>query len=68
MIAIKQEIIDQVKKNTRAKTMLAYEFSKHFTTIERWLDVNDPMLTTPAGIRVISEQLEIPESELLTEA
>lgn len=68
MIGIKQEVIDQVKGSTKAKTRLAYEFNKHQSTIDRWLEENNIALTTPMAVKAISEETGTPESEILTEA
>lgn len=70
MQTIKQEIIDKLKSNIRAKAALSYEFNKHQTTVERWIDSNenDSALTTPPALRIISEELGIPQSEILAEA
>lgn len=67
MITIKQEVIDKIKGSQAIKGRLAYEFAKTTKTIDAWLNENDIMLTTAVGLRAISEELNMPESELITE-
>jgi hypothetical protein len=38
MSGIKQDIIERIQNSTKAKTRLAYEFAKHQSTIDRWLE------------------------------
>lgn len=72
MQIIKPEITQKLKTNSKARYRLSYEFDAHMNTINRWLEDNDKgestMLTTPAGLRAIAEELEIPRKELLIEA
>jgi hypothetical protein len=68
MSGIKQDIIERIQNSTKAKTRLAYEFAKHQSTIDRWLEENNLMLTTQTALKAISEELEVAESEILIEA
>lgn len=68
MTKVKQEIIEQIKGSGKAKGRLAYVFAKSTDSIDRWLKNNDIMLTTPMAVKAIAEELEINESEILTEA
>jgi hypothetical protein len=68
MTTIKQEILDRLDGNTKAVARLAYEFGKHQTSIERWIKEKNQLLTTPMAIKAISEELLVPENEILTES
>lgn len=65
MEKIKIEVIEQLKANTKAKNRLAYEFANHIMTIDRWIENNNPMLTTKTALNAISEELGIKEKDLL---
>lgn len=71
MQIIKQQITASMRHNSKALYRLSYEFDKSTNTINRWLELNDQgevtPLTTPMGINAISEEMEIPKNELLTE-
>jgi hypothetical protein len=62
---IKPEVLNQLKSNSKAKARLSYEFNVHAATIVRWIDDANLMLTTAMALRVISEELNINESEIL---
>lgn len=68
MITIKKEVLENLKSNTQVKNRLAYDFIKTTRTIERWMEENDPMLTTAQALKTISEETGIPESDLISEA
>lgn len=65
MTTIKQNVKNLLDANMKAKARLAYEFARHTYTIDRWIEENNPILTTPQAVRAISEELLIPESEIL---
>lgn len=67
MQKVRPEVIKKLDGNVTALNRLAYEFAKHRTTIDRWVRNNDVMLTTAMGVKAIAEELDIPESEVLTE-
>lgn len=67
MITVKPEVIAQIQGNQKAKNRLAYELNKHSMTIDRYLEKNDEILTTKTATVAMSEELGIPESELLTD-
>lgn len=64
-MVIKTEVLEQLKSNQKAKARLAYEFSKHIATINRWLESNDPMLTTVTALNAIKDELGLKQSEIL---
>jgi hypothetical protein len=72
MEVIKEEITAMLRANSKARTKLCYVFDVHMNTINRALDQNDKglytRLTTPAGLKAISEELGVKKSELLTDA
>ncbi len=68
MTTIKQEVKEQLRLNVKAKARLAYEFAKHSLTIDRWIDTDAPILSTDMAVKCISEELNIPENEILNVA
>jgi hypothetical protein len=68
MQVIKREVLEKLSTNPKAKGRLAYEFAKHSVTIDRWIEENNAMLTTPTALNAISEELELDKAELLIEA
>jgi len=65
------EVANQLKHNLKAKTSLAYEFNKYVTTIDNWIRKNNEgkatHLTNPNSLKIISDELGVKKSELLTE-
>jgi hypothetical protein len=61
-----KEVKYKLKTNSRARYKLCYEFNVHNNTIMRWLENDKPDLVTPAGLRAISESLELPIPLLTT--
>lgn len=54
------------RENLHLRNRLALEMGKHQTTIMRWIDENDVMLTTATALQIIKEETGLAESELLT--
>jgi hypothetical protein len=71
MQIIKKEIANRLKDNSRAKHGLAYEFNVYVTTIDNWIKKNNEgmptNLTNPSAIEIISKELSIDKSNMLTE-
>lgn len=65
---IRPDVLEQVKASSKAKNRLAYEFDVHSATITRWIESGDIMLTTAKAVRIISEELNLNATEILTEA
>lgn len=66
MIQVRQDVLE--KMNTReVMNRLVYEFGRDLRTIRRWISENNPMLTTPMCVRAVSEELNIPQDQILTE-
>ncbi len=68
IIKLKGNIIESIKKSLKAKNRLQYELNISYLTLQRWLNTNDDKLTLPKSLQIISEELDIPKDELLTEA
>lgn len=66
MTTIKQGVKELLRANMKAKARLAYEFAKHTYTVDRWLDEDATILTTPQAVNAISEELMIPVDQILT--
>lgn len=64
---IRQEVLEQIKASSKTRNRLAYEFDVHSATIMRWIDENNIMLTTAMALRIISEELNMQMSDILTE-
>lgn len=64
-----QKAIDAIKNNKRVRARLQLDLDKSEFTINRYIADNDTngMLTTAAALRVIREELEIGDSEILEE-
>ncbi len=67
MQTVKSEIIEKLKTNSKARYRLCYEFNSHMNTIERMIENNDMRLTTPMAVTAIAEELDVKESEVLTD-
>jgi hypothetical protein len=65
---VNTEIINLVKSSNRAKARLSYEFDVSPQTVSRWLD-NEPdgELTKARAVKIIADELAIPEETVLTE-
>lgn len=72
MEIIDKKVTEKIRNTSKAKFRLSYEFDTTENTIKNWLDKNDKgeitPLTTPMGLKAISEELDLKKSELLTEA
>lgn len=66
MESIKKTIIKKIQKSTRTKAALSYAFNKGIRSIDRWLIRNEPVLTTSTALNIISRELNIEKSEILT--
>lgn len=65
MQAIKQEVLENLKVNINARSILGYNMNVHPDTIRRWIKENDPMLTTATALDTISKELGLKKSEIL---
>lgn len=54
-----------LKKNTRAKTMIALDMGKSVHTIEGWITNNDDNLTKAAALKIIREETGLTDEEIL---
>ena len=68
-IQLKPEIIDQITANPqvykRIQSRMQPAFDRSYFAIRRWLQVNDPMLTTVTALTIISEETGKTTEELL---
>lgn len=67
LIQLKPEVIEMIKKSLPAKNRLQFELGKSYLTIQRWLKENSTNLTTGNALKIIGEELNISNNELLTE-
>jgi hypothetical protein len=64
-----QKVIDELKRNKRARARLQLDLNKSEYTINKYISENDIMLTTAAALVIIREELKMEDSEILeTEA
>jgi len=65
---LNDDVIRQVKYSNTAKARLMYEFDVSLQTSLRWLE-NEPDgdLTKVKAIRLLAEELKVPEETILTE-
>lgn len=68
MTTIKQSIADKIRTDQVVIGRLMAVFNKSSDSIVRWIDRRDVRLTTPTAIQVISEELNVSESEVLETA
>lgn len=66
-MTLRTEIIEKIRKNKKLKLDLAYALDRSPSTIQRYLDNNDIMLTTEIALIKISNSLKVPKNNLLTE-
>lgn len=59
--------IEVIKGNKRLRNRLALDLDKHFSTIDRWIDANEPNgdLTTYAALEIIREEGGLLDEEIL---
>jgi hypothetical protein len=62
---LKSSILDQIKKNHRLIVALADLHERHYWTIYRWLNDNDPLLTTIDSLHLICSYLEVDQDQIL---
>ena len=67
---LKLEVLEQLNKSSKAKAMLmlANETNGktvHYSTVQRWIEMNDSKLTEAKNLAIIAEVLELKKSELL---
>jgi hypothetical protein len=61
-------IINELRFSNKAKARLCYEFDVSAQTVARWLcNYPDSELTRAKAIKIIAEELNIPEESILTE-
>lgn len=65
---VKDEILEIMKTSNKVKARLAYEFDVSGQSVFRWLQANeiDGELTRQKAVNVISEELNVPVDEILT--
>lgn len=61
------EAISRLQGNQRVMLLLALKLDVSEATIRRWIHANNAMLTTVSALKIISEELGIKQSKLLTE-
>jgi hypothetical protein len=64
---IRKSVIKLMKGNSRIMSFLCLEFEKSESSIRRWIDNNNPMLTTFAALRIIRQETGLTDKEILIE-
>lgn len=62
---IKSKYLKKIKDDQIGKAKLQIALGKSYSTIERYINDNDIMLTTAAALNVLKEVLNVSEDELL---
>jgi hypothetical protein len=62
---IQQNTLKKITKNKKLKSRLSYELGKDIVTIRRWIKENDPKLTQALTLKIISEELELTQAQIL---
>lgn len=65
---IKQSILTQMGGNNKLVAKLMIAFDKGERTIQLWIENNSEKLTMAAALKIISEEIGVPESEILNES
>ena len=67
---VNETVINQLRNSNKAKAALMHRLDISAQTIERWYKENetDGDLTKATAVRLLSQELGIPEAEILTEA
>lgn len=67
IIQLRPEIIEAVKKSLSAKNRLQYDLNISYLTLQRWLKENSENLTKATALKIIGEELNKTNDELLTD-
>lgn len=57
--------ITSIRKNNKLIGRLIMEFNRGQNTIENWLKSDNSPLTTPLGVKIISEETGLTDEEIL---
>jgi len=66
---LSNNVINSLRISHKAKARLMYELNVGTSTIWRWVSENAPdgELTRMRAVRILAEELNLPEDEILTE-
>jgi hypothetical protein len=62
---IRQKTLKKIAENQRLRNRLAYELGKDQLTIRKWIKENNTKLTTALSLSIISQELNLKQSEIL---
>ncbi len=65
MTRITKEVLKKVNASKKIRNRLAFQLDKESSTIKRWISTNDIKLTGALALNIISEELQIPQIEIL---
>ena len=66
---LSNDVLEKLKFSRKAKARLMYEFNVGHSSMYRWMRDNesDGELTRVKAVRIIAEELGLPENTILTE-
>jgi hypothetical protein len=66
-MALREDVLNKVRRSTELRTMLALELRKSGRTIDRYIQNQDQQhkLATPTALRVITKYLNISKEDAL---
>jgi len=67
-IKLKEEIIGLIRNNKMLKNKLQLGLNISSSSLGRYLSTNDEKLTTATALKIISEELQLTQDQLLTQA
>lgn len=59
------QCLEMLKEHTRAKTRIALAMDKSVHTVEGWINNNNDNLTKADCVRIIKEELELSDEQIL---
>jgi hypothetical protein len=66
MLRLTREAIDRINADTVIKAKLAAALGKSQGSVQRYVNSNDPLLTTASALEVIKKETGLKTSEILT--
>lgn len=65
---IKKTVLRKIAENKGLVARICAEMDKSYFTVNRWVNENDDNLTKAAALKLIREELNLTDSQILEEA
>lgn len=62
---IRKSVLSKIAENKGLRARLCAEMDKSYFTINKWINENDDNLTKAAALRIIREELELTDDQIL---